>query len=135
MGDYPFKLYLYNVHIECPPKIAEGVIINGLVGCENQVTIEKDVFTGHDVMILTACHDYYKFGRERINSANIGGEVYIEEGVWLASRCIIIGPCRIGKHSVIGAGSILVHTNVPAYQVWAGNPAKFIKEIPHENIS
>ena len=33
----------------------------------------------------------------------------------------------IGARTIIGAGSI-VTKNVPPNQIWAGNPAKFIKE-------
>jgi acetyltransferase-like isoleucine patch superfamily enzyme len=131
--NYPYPQILWNQNDRNPPKIAEGVYLNGFIDCIWQVTIEKDVFSGHDITILTGSHDYTKFGKERINSgAEGGGAVYIEEGVWLCSKCIIIGPCRIGKHSVIGAGSV-VTKNVPAYQVWAGAPARFIKGIPHEH--
>jgi acetyltransferase-like isoleucine patch superfamily enzyme len=112
------------------PEIPEGVHINGLVDCSFPVKIGKDVFTGHDVMILTASHNYNKFGFERSHSENVGGPVTIEEGVWIATRAIIIGPCRIGKHSVVGAGSVVTH-DMPPYQVWVGNPAHKLKDIPY----
>ena len=40
---------------------------------------------------------------------------------------IICSDVEIGDNSIIGAGSI-VTKNVPPNQIWAGNPAKFIKE-------
>ena len=112
------------------PQIAEGVHINGLVDCLGQVTIEKDVFTGHDVMILTSSHDYEKFGEER-KQTFIAEPVHIQQGAWLSSRCIILPGVTIGKHSVIGAGAVVTH-NVPAYEMWLGNPAKCIKKYNHE---
>lgn len=112
------------------PDIAEGVYVNGLVDCIHKVTIEKDAFFGHDVMLLTGGHDYTKFGEER-RRVGSGGPIYIEEGAWIASRATIIGPARIGKHAVVGAGSV-VSKDIPAYQVWAGNPVRFIKDIPHD---
>jgi len=111
------------------PEIAEGVFINGLVSCEAKVTIEKDVFTGYNVMLLCGSHDYLKFGKERKETGK-AGPITIREGVWIASGSIILGPCEIGKHAVVAAGSV-VTKDVPEYTVVAGNPAKVIKEIPH----
>ena len=126
----PCGAHFVNYEHGVKPEIADGVGISGVIDCIHKVTIEKCAFSGHDVMLLTGSHDYTKFGEER-KKASRGGPIYIEEGAWICSRVIIIGPCHIGKHSVIGAGSV-VTKNIPPYQLWAGNPAKFIKEIPHE---
>ncbi|WP_332369571.1 hypothetical protein [Spirosoma telluris] len=40
----------------------------------------------------------------------------------------------IGHHAVIGAGSV-VTKNIPANQVWAGNPARFVKDLSTESGS
>lgn len=112
------------------PVIAPGVLVNGLIDCTGQVTLEKDVFTGHDIMILTGGHDYTKFGQER-QLEGIVKSVHIKEGAWLGTRCVILPGVTVGKHSVIGAGAI-VTKDVPDYEVWAGNPAAKIKEIPHD---
>jgi acetyltransferase-like isoleucine patch superfamily enzyme len=37
-----------------------------------------------------------------------------------------LGGITIGQNSLIGAGSV-VTKNIPSNQIWAGNPAKFIK--------
>lgn len=110
--------------------LAEDVSLDGTVDLIHNITIEKDAFFGHDVSLYTGGHDYMKFGQERKGSSS-GGDIIIEEGVWICSKAIIIGPCRIGRHSAIGAGSV-VSKDIPPYQLWAGNPARFIKEIPHE---
>jgi acetyltransferase-like isoleucine patch superfamily enzyme len=124
-GDYfPNDLFI-NREGGIDPEIAEGVTINGLIDCIHQVVIEKDVFSGHDIMILTGGHDPRKFGNERKMSYG-GGPVTIHEGVWLGTRCIIVGPCDIGEHSVVGAGAVVVN-DVPPYTLVAGNPAQIIK--------
>lgn len=113
------------------PQIASGVLVNGLVDCRGQVTLEKDVFTGHSIMILTSYHDYTKFGKERKLHGGFK-PVHIKEGAWIASRAIILPGVTVGRHSVIGAGAV-VTKNVPDYEMWAGNPAKCIKRYSHEN--
>lgn len=54
--------------------------------------------------------------------------VSIGNQCWIGSRCLILKGVTIGDQAVIGAGSV-VTKNVPPRQVWAGNPAKFIKEL------
>lgn len=109
------------------PDIHENVIPAGLIDCIHKVTIEKDVFFGHDTMILTGGHDPHKFGQERRVSYG-GGPVTIHEGAWIATRAILVGPCEIGKHAVIGAGSV-VRGKIPDYAIVIGNPGKVVKII------
>ena len=54
--------------------------------------------------------------------------VEIEENVWIASKATILKGVTIGKYSVIAASAV-VTKDVPAYEVWGGVPAKFIKQI------
>ena len=58
------------------------------------------------------------------------GEVHIEDDVFIGVNSIICNSITIGKGAIIGAGSI-VTKDIPPYQIWAGNPAKFIKEKVH----
>ena len=58
------------------------------------------------------------------------GEVHIEDDVFIGLNVIICNSVSIGKGSIIGAGSV-VTKDIPPYQVWAGNPARFIKECKH----
>ena len=58
------------------------------------------------------------------------GEVRIEDDVFIGLNVIICNSVTIGKGSIIGAGSV-VTKDIPPYQVWAGNPARFIKERAH----
>ena len=51
----------------------------------------------------------------------------IEDDVWIGHGAIITGGVRIGRGSVIGAGSI-VTKDVPPCEVWAGVPARKIKD-------
>ncbi len=48
--------------------------------------------------------------------------------VTVYANCVIIGGVHIGDNAVIGAGSVVLK-DVPANEVWAGNPARFIRKI------
>ncbi len=58
------------------------------------------------------------------------GEVHIEDDVFIGVNTSICSPVTIGKGAIVGAGSV-VTKDIPPYQVWAGNPARFIKERVH----
>ena len=55
------------------------------------------------------------------------GDVHIGENVFIGVNTVICNSVTIGDGAIIGAGSI-VTKDIPAYQCWAGNPAKFIKD-------
>lgn len=107
------------------PDIHPSVRMDALVDCIHKVTIERDAFSGHDVMILTGSHDPTKFGAARQVTTG-GGPVHIKEGAWLCSRCIVVGPVTVGKHAVVAAGAVVVD-DVPDYALVAGVPARVVK--------
>lgn len=67
--------------------------------------------------------DDYRAGKD--------SEVIIEDNVWIGMNVIVLKGVRIGKNSVIGAGSI-VTKNIPENVIAAGNPCKIIKKIYNE---
>lgn len=54
--------------------------------------------------------------------------VTIEHDVFIGARCIILKGVTIGENSIVGAGSV-VTKSIPANEIWAGNPAIFIRKI------
>lgn len=52
--------------------------------------------------------------------------IVIGDGTFIAAGVIILKGSCIGKNCVIGAGSV-VSGNIPDNQIWAGNPAKLIR--------
>lgn len=105
-------------------------ISNSAVSAFNHITIEDNVMVGDNCMITDS--DYHAISYiDRIENHDINvktAPVYIEEGVFIGARSIILKGVHIGKHSVIGAGSV-ISRDIPAGEMWAGNPAKFIKKI------
>lgn len=72
--------------------------------------------TGHPVH-----HELRKYGMYAF-------PVVIEDNVWIGSGAIINPGVKIGKNSVIGAGSI-VTKDIPSDVVAAGNPCKVLRKI------
>lgn len=55
------------------------------------------------------------------------GNVIIGNDVWIGRAVIIMSGVTIGDGAVIAAGA-LVSKNIGDYEVWGGNPAKFLKK-------
>ena len=84
-------------------------------------------FFGHGVSLLTGTHDPTVIGPERKHAIpREGRDIVVGEGAWIASNATVLGPCRIGAHAVVAAGS-LVKDDVPEYTVVAGVPARPIR--------
>jgi len=54
------------------------------------------------------------------------GKVEIGSSVFIGMNTVIVKPVKIGDGAIIGANSV-VTKDIPAYTIWGGNPAKFIK--------
>lgn len=109
-------------------EINDGVNIGNfahIVALHN-VKIEKSVLIADKVFITDSTHCYDDInlpikeqGMENISKVEIG------EGSWIGENVCIIG-CEVGKHCIIGAGSIVTR-DIPDYCIAVGNPAKIIK--------
>lgn len=51
----------------------------------------------------------------------------IGHDVWIGAKCLIKGGVTIGTGAIVGMGSVVTH-DVPPYEIWAGNPARFIRK-------
>lgn len=88
------------------------------------IVLEDDVLIGPEVKILSVNHPLDPKNRRSV----ILESVKIKQNVWIGAGAIICPGVTIGENSVIGAGSV-VTKDVPANSVYAGVPAKFIKNI------
>ena len=80
-------------------------------------------FLTHDGS-MNACREYYKGWYDTIPSPL--GKVKIGDNCFIGCQSIFLPNVTVGNNCVIGAGSV-VTKNVPDGEVWAGNPAHFIK--------
>ena len=90
------------------------------------ITIGDDVMLSPEVHIYAQNHGMKKnklIARQKQTRKG----VVINNDVWIGAKSIILDGVTIGVGSVIGAGSI-VTKNIPEYEIWAGNPARKIKD-------
>jgi len=61
------------------------------------------------------------------------GDVYIGDHSFIGTGTIITKDVRIGDNCIVGAGSVITK-DIPDNEIWAGNPAHFIKKKPMINM-
>ncbi|MDZ4844373.1 MAG: acyltransferase [Chitinophagales bacterium] len=90
------------------------------------IRIGKSVGIGPKVSILTSQHKPESLETPVLFSPLEFQEVVIGDGADIGIGVILLPGVRIGKGTIIGAGAV-VNTDVPANEVWAGVPAKKIR--------
>ena len=109
-------------------EIGEGVSIheNSLLGCHGGVKIGDFCALGNNLIISTSEH-IHSDSKTLIKKQGIKTEsVEIGKNVWIGARVTILSGVKIGENSIIGASS-LVNKHIPPNTVYAGVPAKFLK--------
>jgi acetyltransferase-like isoleucine patch superfamily enzyme len=88
------------------------------------VTIGDDCFIGHGVMFI---NDLFTRGGPARGNTNLWKNTKIGNHVSIGSNATIL-PVEICDHVVIGAGAV-VTKNITESGIYAGNPAKKIKDL------
>jgi acetyltransferase-like isoleucine patch superfamily enzyme len=95
------------------------------------VTIGNQVMLAQNIVISGLNHGYENVDISPAFQKVTTGAIIIEDDVWIGANSIITAGVTIGKHSIIGGGSV-VTKDVPPYTVAVGNPAKIIKQYNFE---
>ncbi|WNJ19271.1 WcaF family extracellular polysaccharide biosynthesis acetyltransferase [Pontibacter sp. G13] len=98
--------------------IGENVWIDNLT----QVSLGDHTCISQGAMLLTGNHNY-----KRSSFDLMVGEIHLEAGAWIGAQCLVGPNVRVGSHAVLSAGSVTMKDLEP-YQVYAGNPAAFVRE-------
>lgn len=102
---------------------------NSSILCTQSISIEDDVLIGNGCMIWDT--DFHPLAyTERVahpNSGYASKPIVIRKGAFIGASCILLKGVEIGERSVIGAGSVVTRS-IPADEIWAGNPAVFIRK-------
>ena len=108
--------------IENDVKIGDNVTVKSGVQLWDGITLEDNVFVGANV---TFTNDKYP----RSKSADWQClTTIVKKGASIGAGSTILCGITIGENAMIGAGSV-VTKDVPAGELWLGNPAKFVRKI------
>jgi acetyltransferase-like isoleucine patch superfamily enzyme len=98
--------------------------------CMNTVTIEDGALVGGGARIYDT--DFHSLDPlERTSAGNPGvrtAPVVIGRRAFVGGHTILLKGVHVGADSVVGAGSV-IRGNVPAREVWAGNPGRRIRSL------
>jgi len=90
------------------------------------VTIGNDIMLAQNIVLSGLNHSYEDLSKPISRQKQTTSMITIEDEVWIGANVVIVAGVRVGKHSVIAAGSIVTR-DVPPNSVVAGNPAKILK--------
>ena len=97
----------------------------------NGITLGKHVLLAPAVSVVPANHAFARrdipIAEQRFVESR--GGVVIEDDVWVGAQSVILDGAYIERGAIIAAGSVL-RGRVPAYQIWGGVPARYLKDRP-----
>ncbi|WP_207427309.1 DapH/DapD/GlmU-related protein [Pedobacter sp. SYSU D00535] len=96
------------------------------------VTIGNNVMFAQNIVVSGLNHAYEDISIPPSEQKVVTSPIHIADNVWIGANSVITAGTSVGKHSVIGAGSV-VTKDVPEYSVAVGNPARIIKKYNFES--
>ncbi|HLH33224.1 MAG TPA: acyltransferase [Alloacidobacterium sp.] len=124
---YPWIKYGRNVHVQWSTTFwapRRKIRLGNNVGIGRHCIIDSDLTIGNDVLIASHVallsrypHRYDVVGTSMFQSPRGDkGEIIIEDDVWIGFGAIIMSGIRIGRGSIIAAGSVVLN-DVPPYSI------------------
>jgi UDP-2-acetamido-3-amino-2,3-dideoxy-glucuronate N-acetyltransferase len=107
--------------IENDVQIGNNVTVKSGVYLWDGIVIENNVQIGPNV---TFTNDKYPRAKQDF----VLQRTVIKKNASIGAGATILGGVTIGEDAMIGAGSIITK-DVPAGELWFGNPAKFVRKI------
>lgn len=119
----PFRCdYGYNI------ELGSGVFVN--YGCvfldTGRIVIGDGTQIGPSVHVYAA--DHPRDPRLRREQFELSRPVMVEENVWIGGGAIVCPGVRVGRNSVVGAGSV-VAKDIPPNVIAAGNPCRQVRTL------
>jgi putative colanic acid biosynthesis acetyltransferase WcaF len=97
--------------------IGEDVWIDNLT----QVTIGSHVCLSQGAYLCTGNHDW-----TTRNMKLFARPIVLQDGCWVGAKTVVCPGVVVGAGAILAAGSVAAK-NIPTLEVWAGNPARYLR--------
>lgn len=111
-------------------------ISNSTIVCTNSITIDDHVFIGGGCGIYdTDFHSLLPEQRQQRPDKTVKtAPIHIKRSSFIGGHSLILKGVVIGEGAIVGAGSVVTRS-IPAGEIWAGNPARFIRSVYQETAA
>lgn len=116
-----------HTHITGRVRIGAESSVNLFTAVRGDVTIGDGVRIGASTSILAFDHGTADPETPIRHQPHTSTGITIDDDVWLGAHVLVLDGVRIGAHSVIGAGAVVIR-GIPAYSVAVGNPARVVRD-------
>ena len=93
------------------------------INATNGIYFGKNILFASGVKLISGNHDF----NDRESHIE-ESPIVVKDNVWLGANVVVLPGVTIGKNTIVGAGSV-VTKNLDSNSVYAGNPAKKIKDL------
>lgn len=99
------------------------------IGCTviGPVSIGNNVMLAQNIVVSGLNHGYELVNISPSEQKVDTKKIVISDNVWIGANCVITPGVTIGRHAVVGAGSV-VTKDISDYSVAIGNPARIVKK-------
>ena len=110
------------------PRISLGNAVyvgrNTYLGSYLPISIGDNCLIGAYSYVISGNHRFERRDIPICRQGMSGAAIEIADDVWLGTYVVVLPGVTIGRGAIVGAGSV-VTKSIPAYEIWAGSPAKF----------
>lgn len=107
----------------------QTALSNSTIVCRQLIAIGDHVFIGGGCNIYdTDFHSLDPQKRQDKFQVPMTAPIIFDNHCFIGAHTTILKGVTVGEGAIIGAGSV-VAKNIPPYEIWAGNPVRFIKKV------
>lgn len=93
---------------------------------DDLIELEDGAVLSPKVILIAMAVPGDSFLKKKFNVVKIG-KITVKRGAWIGAGAVLLPGVTVGEGAIVGANAVVTE-NVPDYEVWAGNPARYLKK-------